>query len=149
MVLPLDKIHTRQFKDLSTDELFAIYKLRVDVFVVEQDCPYPDVDQIDKSAEHMFIMDGDVACSYLRVYIQDNTVKIGRVVTDKNYRSKGLAAKLLRCALNHIDTQYPTLNIAISAQSHLMNYYEGFGFIKYTNEYLEDGIPHVGMHITK
>ncbi len=147
--MPLDNIHIKKFQDLSNDEIFAIYKLRVDVFVVEQDCPYPDVDEIDKSAEHIFIMDGMVACCYLRLYVQDNIIKIGRVVTDVNYRSKGLASRLIRFTLTHIDKHYEPLKIAISAQSHLMHYYEGFGFEKYTDEYLEDGIPHVGMRIVQ
>lgn len=145
--MPLDKIEIKKFRDLSNDEIFAIYKLRIDVFVVEQDCPYPDVDDIDKTAEHIFIMAGEVACCYLRLYTQDDVIKIGRVVTDINYRSKGLAARLIRFTLNHIENHYKEQRIAISAQSHLMHYYQGFGFEKYTDEYLEDGIPHVGMII--
>ncbi|MEV6298850.1 GNAT family N-acetyltransferase [Actinoplanes sp. NPDC051861] len=140
---PHDELRVASFRDLDTTTLYGILKLRSDVFVVEQDCVYPDMDgrDLEPGTRHIwFERDGSVR-AYLRVINENGTERIGRVVTEKDARGNGLAGKLITEALTVIGNRPSVLH----AQAHLKDYYARFGFEQTGPEYLEDGIPHVPM----
>lgn len=136
-------VHVAQLDDLTARQLYGILRLRVEVFTVEQDCAYQDLDGQDLLSTTLQVWqedDGEVV-STIRVLASGDDRKIGRVATATHARGRGLAGQLLRhgielCAGHAIE---------ISAQAHLQGWYEGFGFVRYGAEYLEDGIPHVAM----
>jgi len=140
------EIQIKRFKDFSLEQLYQILKLRVDVFVVEQDCPYPEIDNLDQQAIHVFIDSQEEIIGYLRIYKKaQNEVGIGRVITHVNYRKKGISRKLMEAALDYIKNEKISDAIYLQAQDHLINFYMSFGFLKKSDPYLEDGIPHVDM----
>ena len=137
----------KSFEELNKTELYQIAQLRIAVFVVEQDCPYPDLDDMDQESLHVWIRDGNEIVSYLRITppgLRFVEPSLGRIVTKQNYRSKGFAENLIKQAINYIYAEKPEA-IRISAQSYLEKYYEKFGFFKASDEYLEDNIPHIEM----
>lgn len=141
-------IKIKSFKNLTIDELYDILKLRDEVFVVEQRCFYQDCDDIDKDAHHVFCEDDSKIVSYLRIYKKyptKNEVSIGRVVVAKDYRSRGLAKKIMHEAIEFILETLKIPNILISAQSYLIDFYKDFGFTVVSEEYLDAEIPHVDM----
>ncbi|KDM90368.1 GNAT family N-acetyltransferase [Photobacterium galatheae] len=142
------------FDQLTTDQLYDILKLRVDVFVVEQNCPYPEIDGHDKvpGVYHVVAYENDTLMAYLRLLPAGLTydgVSIGRVITSEAARGRGLGSELLRQGLAYAEQLWPGETIEIGAQSHLQNYYGRFGFTAFSEEYLEDGIPHIDMRLTK
>ncbi|TRY17230.1 GNAT family N-acetyltransferase [Tessaracoccus rhinocerotis] len=140
-------VHTidKAFADLTTRELYEILRLRVDVFVVEQACAYPELDGHDlvPTTRHVWIP-GDAATgpiAYLRVLRASEALRIGRVVTHPDSRGRGLARMLLRSTVEaHADER-----IDIDAQAHLTAWYEQFGFRVSGDEFLDFGIPHLPM----
>lgn len=140
------EIRIRKFHQLSLDELYQILKLRVDVFVVEQNCAYPELDDKDREAHHLFYTDQGHIVSYLRIYYPSpEKAAIGRVVTQNDYRGKGLSRKMMDEALTFLQGESSIKSIYLQAQDHLSAFYESFGFQKTSDTYLEDGIPHVDM----
>lgn len=138
----------KSFSELSIFELYAILKARVDVFVVEQNCPYPDLDGWDSQTMHIFAKDNYGIIAYCRVFppeIKYNEASIGRVLTTHGYRKQGLGKKLLAQAIDVIQKRYEGANIRISAQDYLMAFYQSFGFETTGLHYLEDNIPHSEM----
>ncbi len=136
------------FNELSISELYGILRLRSEVFVVEQDCVYQDIDDKDQKALHLFISDDNKIVGYTRLFNKGNYFKqasIGRVVVQENYRIKKLGHLLMKESIKAIKTHYNTSKITISAQKHLKRFYESHGFSKVGEEYLEDGIPHIKM----
>jgi ElaA protein len=133
----------RRFSTLSTRTFHDIVRLRVDTFVVEQRCPYPELDGLDilPSTEHAWIeRDGEVL-AYLRMYPgDDGATWIGRVVTARAHRGRGLGAELMRWALGRA-----TPPVRISAQAQLGSWYAGLGFERCGPDFIEDGIPHTPM----
>ncbi|MGB7994593.1 MAG: GNAT family N-acetyltransferase [Photobacterium halotolerans] len=143
-----------RFDQLSTDQLYDIMKLRVDVFVVEQNCPYPELDGHDKARDvhHLIAYDNGTLMAYLRLLPAGTTydnVSIGRVITAQAARGKGVGNTLLTQGLAYAEQLWPGQDIDIGAQSHLQSYYGRFGFEPSSDEYLEDGIPHIDMRLTK
>ncbi|MGH6760631.1 MAG: GNAT family N-acetyltransferase [Phyllobacterium sp.] len=136
--------------DLAPRELYAMLKLRVDVFVVEQKCPYPEIDGKDLDALHLRLMDGEKLAALLRVLPPNEgaTVKIGRVVVAPAYRGLRLGERLMKEALEFVQDRFPARPIELGGQSHLQKFYASFGFVAISDEYLEDGIPHVDMRMT-
>jgi ElaA protein len=137
----------KSFEQLDKAELYEIMQLRIEVFVIEQDCPYPDLDGTDHECLHMWIVQDDQIASYLRINPAGSRYaepSLGRIVTKLAHRSKGLGAVIINKAIEVVCQEKPTA-IRISAQSHLENYYEKFGFVKASDEYLEDNIPHIEM----
>ncbi len=138
----------KTFDELTTKELYAIIKARVNVFVVEQDCPYPDLDDYDQKAIHLWAdMEGEVF-AYCRIF--DQGIKymessIGRVITTEKARGTGLGKQLIEYALDIINNRLGTSEVRISAQDYLLNFYSGFGFLDTGKKYLEDNIPHTEM----
>jgi len=141
----VDHIQIKTFEELSSTELYSILKLRVDIFVVEQNCPYPELDGEDEEAVHLYIKEGKEVASYLRIITNQVKTRIGRVVTHKNHRGKQLSSKLMKEAMSYIQAKYPDKSIILSAQEHLQHFYSKFGFAPISEMYLEDDIPHVDM----
>ena len=138
----------KAFKDLSTDELFDMYYLRQEVFVVEQQCPYQDCDEMDKHAYHLFAYDNDILVAYLRIIepgFNYHEASIGRVVTKPSYRGLGLGKGLMEKGLIHVKSLFDNPHIRISAQQYLIPFYESLEFVTVGEGYLEDDIPHIEM----
>lgn len=142
------EVSVKRFNELSTEELYQILRLRSEVFVVEQDCVYQDVDNKDQKALHiMGIKDGEVV-AYTRVFEPGDyfdNVSIGRVVVSQDQRKYGLGKQIMQASLAAIDQKFPDKPIEISAQSYLLKFYTELGFNPIGEEYLEDGIPHRRM----
>lgn len=136
----------KTFDQLNTLELFYIYRARVDVFVVEQTCAYPEIDEADKVALHLFKLDGSGQIkAYCRLIPDGNIIKLGRVLVAKSYRGQGLGYQLVAKAIKVCHSEFPDRDIFAQAQTHLCAFYERFGFVKMSDSYLEDGIPHTDM----
>ena len=141
--------HEAVFNDLSVTDLYRILAARVDVFVVEQDCPYPELDGLDQCAQHLWASDetGRVA-AYARITAPGTRFaepSIGRVLTALHYRGTGLGRDLMGRAIRLGQARYPGAALRISAQQHLERFYAGFGFVFVHGPYPEDGIPHIEM----
>ena len=141
----------KSFSRLDTDELYELLKLRVDVFVVEQNCPYPEMDDKDRHPETLHLAgrrkDGELM-AYLRILppgLSFKEVSIGRVVVAKESRRQGISGIMLKKALGQINSTWPNENIRIGAQVYLKKFYESHGFEAVSESYLEDGIPHIDM----
>jgi ElaA protein len=137
----------KSLDELSALELYAMLKLRVDVFVVEQNCPYPELDGNDVDCLHLRLLDGDelIACARLWRPSADVLPRIGRVAVSPDHRGKKLGEALMRESITACERTYPGEAIEISAQSHLQRFYSSLGFAVTSEEYVEDGIPHVDM----
>jgi ElaA protein len=141
----------KRFEALSLSELYEILQLRSEVFVVEQNCVYQDIDGKDYKALHLFgEYDGKIiACARLFKsgdYFEESS--IGRVVIAENYRDKKFGHDLMREAIAAIEDHFGETTITISAQLYLQHFYESHGFIKISEMYLEDDIPHIRMKKT-
>lgn len=133
------------FEELSALELQRIYKARVSVFVVEQNCPYPEVDDLDLISTHIFKEENNELSAYMRVFPKDETIHIGRVLVAQNHRNSGLGREVVARGLEYIETIYPEMPIYAQAQAHLEDFYGSFGFKTVSEVYLEDDIPHIDM----
>jgi ElaA protein len=140
---PHDELRTASFRDLEIGVLYAILKLRSDVFVVEQECVYADPDGRDTEpgTRHLWIERNGEIRAYLRILDDNGIQRIGRVVTAKSARGEGLAGRLVERALTIIGNRPSVLD----AQAYLVEFYAKFGYQQTGPEYLEDGIPHVPM----
>jgi len=137
----------KSFAELSTQELFQIYQLRVAVFVVEQNCAYQEVDELDLTAQHLLRYD-DVGnlIAYARLMDEGKQVRIGRVVVAQAARKHGAGRTLVSAAIHAARTTYPAANqIVIQAQAYLQKFYASFGFQPVSEVYLDTGIPHLDM----
>jgi len=138
----------KKFNELTSSELYQILKLRSEVFVVEQDCVYQDIDDKDPQAIHLFLSDRDKVIAYTRLFapgLYFKTASIGRVVVATEYRKNGLGHQLMDVSIKAVQGQFNTSKITISAQTYLKKFYESHKFIQKGKEYLEDGIPHIKM----
>ncbi len=138
----------KPFEKLTNDELYALLKLRVDVFVVEQDCPYPELDNFDQQAIHYFLkINGEFAAN-LRILPSNSKyeeVSIGRVLVSKKFRRQGYAQQIMQKAINYIVNEWKETRIKVQGQEYLKDFYSGLGFEQVSESYLEDGIPHIDM----
>lgn len=141
------------YSDLSLDDFHDILSLRVEVFVVEQDCVYQEVDGKDKASFHLIGKDEDNnILAYSRILpggISYDEPSIGRVVVSKRSRNKGLGRVMMNECLNFMYKEFPGQSIRISAQTYLKKFYEEIGFQDTGKSYLEDGIPHLEMLLSK
>ncbi len=141
----------KQFSELTLDEFYEILQLRAEIFVVEQDCVYNDLDGLDKVAVHQFLKKNSEIVAYSRL-LKPGTrfleCSIGRVVVKQSERGTGLGIELMNQAKSFILNEWKVTKIKISAQKYLQKFYEDLGFKIITDEYLEDGIPHYGMLFT-
>ncbi|MEX3020043.1 GNAT family N-acetyltransferase [Kluyvera sp. STS39-E] len=136
--------------ELSVPELYALLKLRSEVFVVEQTCVYLDIDGDDLVGEnrHLLGWQGDQLVAYARILVSDDAlepVTIGRVIVSSVVRGERLGYQLMERALATCEQRWPTRALYLGAQAHLHGFYAHFGFMTVTDVYDEDGIPHVGM----
>ena len=138
----------KSFDELSTSELFEILKLRQDIFVVEQECAYPDIDDADLQAVHFAGYIEASLAAYVRILpkgVGSEYLSIGRVVVNPMFRGGGIGRDLMDASIRESEVRYPGEKIKIGAQSHLHDFYTSLGFVKVSEEYLEDGIPHIDM----
>jgi len=146
------KIFTKKFSELTTNELYELLQLRAEVFVVEQDCVYQDVDFKDQKALHVLGFKNEKLVAYTRIFKPGDYFKlasIGRVVVAENERKFGHGHVIIKASIESIFEFFKTSEIKISAQTYLKKFYESHGFQKNGDEYLEDGIPHITMINTK
>jgi len=142
---------TKTFSELTTDELYEILRVRNEVFVVEQECMYLDLDNKDQNAVHLFTTENNVITAYLRILEKGQTfdeISIGRVLVTKEGRGKGHAKTLMIKAIDHVFNTLGETSIRISAQEYLLEFYASLGFKKVSDSYLEDDIPHIEMLLT-
>ncbi len=138
----------KSFEDLSTNQLYDILKLRSEIFVVEQNCVYLDIDGKDKLALHLLGEFEGKIVAYSRLFkagISFDNASIGRVVVDANYRERKWGHDLMREAISGIKLHFGESQITIGAQLYLKKFYESHGFIQTSEMYLEDDIPHIEM----
>ena len=138
----------KPFKGLSAQELYSILKLRSEVFVVEQQCVYLDMDGKDRQSFHLCGWENNTLVAYARILppgLSYAEASIGRVVSNPQYRKTGAGRSLMKLAIEKTFNQFGNVDIRIGAQKYLFNFYVTFGFTQCGPEYLEDGIPHVEM----
>ena len=142
------KTYVKEFKELSIYELYDLLQLRSEVFVVEQDCVYQDVDGKDEKALHVMGYKANKLVAYTRVFKPGDYFKdasIGRVVVAKNDRKYNYGYDIMKASITAIEDLFYTSKIKLSAQVYLKKFYNNLGFNEVGDEYLEDGIPHVAM----
>ncbi|OIJ15633.1 GNAT family N-acetyltransferase [Anaerobacillus arseniciselenatis] len=138
----------KTFEELTNEQLYNIIKERLNIFVVEQDCPYPELDDIDQHCFHLFTEEeGEIKayCRILEAGLKYEEASIGRVIVKEKYRRNGLATELLNNAIDFTKNGLNETKIKIQAQDYLKEFYGSFGFQPVSEVYLEDGIPHVDM----
>ncbi len=138
----------KRFNELSTHELYAVLQLRAEVFVVEQDCVYQDLDNKDLDAYHVLgVLDTKIV-AYARIFKPGDYFlesSIGRIVVKKEFRKFQYGYQLVQNSILFIENNLQQNTILISAQSYLTKFYNSLGFTQVGEEYLEDGIPHIKM----
>ena len=136
----------KKFNELTLDELYEILRIRAEVFVVEQNCAYQDLDDIDQEAYHVYLKENGEIIAYLRVIDKDkrlDEVSIGRVISLK--RRCGVGSEIMREGILVAQEKFQAKKIKIGAQLYAKPFYEQAGFKQISGEYLEDGIPHIYM----
>ncbi len=142
------QVVTKTFSELTTTELYAILQLRSEVFVVEQDCVYQDIDGKDQKALHVMGFKNKKMVAYMRIFKKGDYFKlagIGRVVVTKKERINGYGHLILKESIKAILHFFNETSIKLSAQTYLKKFYETHGFFQVGKEYLEDNIPHIAM----
>ncbi len=142
------QIEVKTFQDLSLKELYEVLALRSEVFVVEQDCVYQDIDGKDQKALHILGYKDDLLVAYTRCFDKGfyfDEASIGRVIVKQNQRKFGYGHVIMDVSIKEIEERFHTNSIKISAQQYLTKFYESHQFKQVGEGYLEDGIPHIGM----
>ena len=137
----------KKWDNLTIEEVQSIFSLRSEVFIVEQECPYQDIDGRDPEADHLLLYKKNILCGYTRIFPKNTYFKeasFGRTVVKKKYRGKGFGHVLVKESLKYLKNKKEK-PIKISAQSYLKEFYLSHGFIARGEEYLEDNIPHITM----
>ena len=137
----------KKWADLNTEEVQSIFALRSEVFIVEQECPFQDVDGRDPEADHLLLYENNILCGYTRIFPKNTYFKeasFGRTVVKKKYRGKGYGHLLVKESIKYLKKKKES-PIKISAQSYLKEFYLSHGFVAKGLEYLEDNIPHTAM----
>lgn len=138
--------HIKTFEQLTTKELFHIYRLRVDTFVVEQQCPYHEIDDIDLIAHHIYLQQNTEMLAYCRLYHQNNAFHIGRVIAA--IKHKGYGTQIMKTAIKFATQKLHVQSINIEAQTYAKKFYEKLGFVTTSEPFDEDGIQHIKMKYT-
>ena len=136
----------KHFNELTVSELYEILRARAEVFIVEQNCVYQDVDNVDKEAYHVYLREKGEIVAYLRVVDKDkrlDEVSLGRVITLK--RRQGYGSKVMKVGIEVAREKFGATKIKIGAQAWAKPFYEQVGFRQISGEYMEDGIPHIYM----
>lgn len=137
------QVKIKSFDELTKEELYEILRLRVDIFVVEQECPYPEIDGKDYDAFHIYLENQGQILAYSRVYEEEGEVHIGRIISKE--RRKGHATLILKEAIRVACENYQARKIVIEAQTYAKSLYAKVGFVEDSEIYLLDGIEHVKM----
>jgi ElaA protein len=137
----------QHYQQISKDDLFDVLALRTKVFVVEQNCPYQELDANDKNAYHVYYKNKGIVVAVLRLYLagDNQQVNIGRVAVASEFRKLGLGKKMMIASLKFITDKFKNQDIFLSAQIYLTEFYQSLGFEIHGEEFLEDGIPHINM----
>ncbi|WP_460220388.1 GNAT family N-acetyltransferase [Psychroserpens sp. MEBiC05023] len=141
-------IKVKTFQELNTQELYDLLQLRSEVFVVEQDCVYQDIDGKDQKALHIIGYKRSKVVAYTRVFQPGDyfeLASIGRVVVSNTERKHKYGYDIMKASIQAIQKYYNETRVKISAQTYLKRFYNNLGFYEVGEEYLEDGIPHIGM----
>lgn len=142
------EISTKTFEELTNNELYEVLQLRSDIFVVEQDCVYQDIDGKDERALHVLGWEDGKLVAYARCFQAGDyfdQAAIGRILVRENYRKLGYGHTITKASIKALKTKYKADTIKISAQTYLVIFYERHGFKTTGDRYLEDGIPHIAM----
>lgn len=142
------KIRRKRFEELTTGELYEILRCRSEVFIMEQDCVYQDLDGIDQHSTHLYVEEDGRILSYLRVIdagVKYAAASIGRVITMKDVRGRGLSTMLLREAIEI--AREGAKVVEIEAQAYLREFYKRFGFVEISDVYMYEGLPHISMRL--
>lgn len=140
-------LKVKYFNELTASETYELLKVRSAIFVVEQNCVYLDMDDKDYESLHVFLEENGRVLACLRAFkVQEGVVKIGRVLSVEH--GKGLGGKILKAGIEQVKARFNPKKIVISAQSYAKGYYEREEFVRCSEEYLEDGIPHIRMELT-
>ena len=142
------KVETKKFSELSVSELYELLKLRTEIFVVEQECIYQDMDGKDNKAIHILGKEEDKILAYTRIFGPGDYYdqpSIGRVVVDKQRRGEEKGKEIMEVSIKYVRDNYQDKDIVLSAQKYLEKFYKDLGFFVEGEEYLEDGIPHQRM----
>jgi ElaA protein len=142
------KIQTKTFQELTTKELYDLLQLRIEVFCVEQNCVYQDLDGKDEKALHVIGKKNNKIIAYTRVFKPADYFKessIGRVVVAKEERQHNYGYAIMEASIQAVKHYFNETIIKISAQTYLLKFYNNLGFKEIGEEYLEDGIPHIAM----
>ncbi|NMW46357.1 GNAT family N-acetyltransferase [Mobiluncus curtisii] len=140
------ELKVKTFAQLSNTELYAILKLRVDVFVVEQACPYPEIDGRDEGSLHVWLEEDGEILAYLRVLdrgVESEYVAIGRVIAAR--RRQGLGSEIMKAGIRVAQEHFHADAIYLEGQVYAQGFYENLGFRQISEPYLEDNIPHIKM----
>ena len=131
--------------DLTSTEMIQIFQERIKVFVVEQNCPYQEVDELDYEAVHIILKDEENFIAYTRVIEEKDCVRLGRILVNQNFRRNNYGRQIIDRAINYVTNHSTKEIVKISAQARLVSFYETFGFKSISEVYLEDEIPHIDM----
>ncbi len=143
------KLVAKYFHELTTKELYELLKARAEIFVVEQNCVYQDLDDIDYRSLHVFYEEDEKIVAYLRAFAKQdeaNVVQMGRVLSIEH--GKGLGGQILKEGIQLVKEKMNPDSIYIEAQCYATGFYEREGFVTCSEEFLEDGIPHVQMRVS-
>ncbi len=139
----------KSFEDLTAQELYDVLKLRQDVFIIEQDCIYEDMDGFDDISNHLLAYNSDQKLiAYLRLFEAGSKYRessIGRIIVQNDFRNTGIGKELVRKGIQHCKVLSPNSDIKIEAQAHLLKFYSDLGFIQTSDIYPVDGIDHIEM----
>jgi ElaA protein len=142
------EINTYDFSSLNSDQLYGLLQLRSEVFVVEQDCVYQDIDGKDQKALHVLgTVEGNIV-AYTRIFKPGDYLEkaaIGRVVVASDFRKRDFGKAIMQASIAAVENHFNTTAIGLSAQTYLLNFYNDLGFSALGETYLEDGIPHIYM----
>lgn len=142
------EIKVKAFEELNLHELYEVLQLRAEVFVVEQNCVYQDIDGKDEKALHVLGFENGTLVAYTRIFppgIYFTEAAIGRVVVKSSSRKNKFGHDIMKASIEAIEERFDTSNIKLSAQTYLTKFYESHGFEQVGEGYLEDGIPHIAM----
>ncbi len=145
-------VQVAAFAELDARTLHDLVRLRIDVFVVEQQCPYAELDgrDVEPGTRHLWVTDGEQVTAYLRLLVEpDGSHRIGRVCVAPAYRGAGLARRLVVEALARTAADDPAVDVVLDAQSHLAGWYERLTFCADGPPFVEDGIPHLPMRLRR
>ncbi len=139
----------KYFDDLTPSELYDLLQLREEVFQIEQNCIYRDIDDKDRKCWHLLLYKESGLAAYARLVPEgvsyNGYTSIGRVASKTIWRKEGYGKQLMEEAIEKLIQLYPDKDIKISAQAYLQKFYEGFGFVRVSEPYMEDDIPHIAM----